>query len=658
MRNTSASLLKTLTTVNTATHLAQLYCQFSRGSGRRDYHEKVNWAWRVTSVVAALSLALVGLVGVGSETVSASTSARTPRTSSNLELVAQRDNPLLQGRTSHEYMNTDLAFSGDYLIQGNFDGFSVWDIKNPANPTLASAVECAGGQGDVSVAGNLVILSVDETMSSDRCDAGRVAETASHWDGLRIFDISDPAHPEYVKSIQTPCGSHTNTLVPTSDSKTALIYVSAYSRGPSTTCNGVNPLQIVSIPLDDPKLARVVADIDLFAGRDTFSSGDLVSGGASTRPTSGCHDMTVYKNRAAAACRGDGLLLDISHPLKPKVLDQVRDKEMSFWHSAIFTNNGASVLFQDEMGDGLINACGGDTSRKRGADAIWAIEGNSLTHTGYFKIPRTQSNNRRCTSHNGNMLPIEGREVMVQAWYEGGISLVDVSNPAKPKEIGYAQWPSYSWMHEFTAGIWSAYYYNGHIFASDMWSGLSVFALTGSEFADAERFSSSALNPQNQPEYNWVWKTEPTVPADTSPLPQLSLSSTELTENSGTTAEDVASRTVTVTAPASTFTPGDTVDVWLLPTAKVLATAVAGGDGGLAATKVELPASTRAGEYTFVARADKTPDKLAIAVITVKAPIPWVGIIATGVSVLVVALLVIWIVLRIRFVRSRGRRRA
>ena len=658
MRNTSVSKEKSLTTVNTATHLAQLYCQFSRGSGRRDYHEKVNWTRHVTSVAAVLSLAVVGLFGVGSEGVSASTSARTPRTSSNLELVAQRENPLLQGRSSHEYMNTDLAFSGDYLIQGNFDGFSVWDIKDPANPTLASAVECAGGQGDVSVAGNLVILSVDETMSSDRCDSGRVAETSPHWDGLRIFDISDPAQPNYVTSIQTPCGSHTNTLVPTSDPKTVLIYVSAYSRGPSTTCNGVNPLQIVSIPLDAPKSARVVAEIDLFAGRDTFSSADLVSGGASTRPTSGCHDITVYKNRAAAACRGDGLFLDISNPLKPKVLDQVRDKEMSFWHSAIFTNDGASVLFQDEMGDGLINACGRDTSRNRGADAIWTLEGKSLSHAGYFKIPRNQTDNRRCTSHNGNMLPIQGREVMVQAWYEGGISLVDVTNPAKPKEIGYAQWPSYSWTHEFTAGIWSAYYYNGHIFASDMWSGLSVFALTGSEFADAARFSSSALNPQNQPEYNWVWKTEPTIPADASSLPQLAVSQTELTENSGTIADDVVKRTVTVTAQPGTFTPGDTVDVWLLPTARVLATVVAGEDGEIASANVTLPASTRAGEYTLVARGDKRPDEPAIAVLTVKAPIPWGGIIGAAVAILAGALLIIWIVLRIRLVRSRGRRRA
>jgi hypothetical protein len=612
----------------------------------------------VTPAVAALSLAVVGLVGFGSEAVSASTSARTPRTSSNLELVAQRENPLLQGRSSHEYMNTDLAFSGDYLIQGNFDGFSVWDIKDPSNPTLASAVECAGGQGDVSVAGNLVILSVDETMSSDRCDAGRVAETANHWDGLRIFDISDPVHPDYVTSIQTPCGSHTNTLVPTSDSKTALIYVSAYSRGPSTTCNGVNPLQIVSIPLDNPELARVVADIDLFAGRDTFSSGDLVSGGASTRPTSGCHDITVYKNRAAAACRGDGLLLDISNPLKPKVLDQVRDKEMSFWHSAIFTHDGASVVFQDEMGDGLINACGSDTSRKRGADAIWTIEGSSLSHAGYFKIPRQQTDNRRCTSHNGNMLPIQGREFMVQAWYEGGISLVDVTNPAKPQEIGYAQWPSYSSMHEFTAGIWSAYYYNGHIFASDMWSGLSVFALTGSEFADAERFSASSLNPQNQPEYNWVWKSEPTIPADTSSLPQLALSSSEVTENSGTTADDVASRTVTVTASSGAFTPGDTVDLWLLPSKTVLSTVLANSDGGVEATKVVIPSTTRAGEYTLVARADLTPDKPAIAALTVTAPVPWVIILVSAVVGLIVVSLAAWAVLRVRFVRSRSRSRS
>jgi hypothetical protein len=247
---------------------------------------------------------------------------------------------------------------------------------------------------------------------------------------------------------------------------------------------------------------------------------------------------------------------------------------------------------------------------------------------------------------------------MVQAWYEGGISLVDVSDPRKPKEIGYAQWPSYSWMHEFTAGIWSAYYYNGHVFASDMWSGLSVFALTGSEFADAERFSASSLNPQNQPEYNWVWKTQPTIPADTTSLPKLTVSTTEVTENSGTTADDVASRTVAASAPPNAFTPGDTVDLWLLPTSTVLATVVADDDGGVTATKVVLPATTRAGEYTLVARGDKTPDRPAIAVLAVKAPIHWVAIVVAAASVLAAALLLVWIVLRIRFVRSRGRRRA
>ena len=609
-------------------------------------------------MAAVVAFAATGAGLIAPVSVQASTDSRVPKTSANLKLLAQRENPLLQGSSSHEYMNTDLAFSGDYAIQGNFDGFSVWDIKDPANPTLVSAVECAGGQGDVSVAGNLVILSDDETMSNDRCDASRVLETAPHWDGLRIFDISDPAHPAYVKSVQTRCGSHTNTLVPTSSSSEVLVYVSAYSRGPSTTCNGLNPLQIVSVPLATPRNARVVAQVDLFAGRDPYTPGDHIAGGADTRTTSGCHDITVYGNRAAAACRGDGLLLDISNPLKPKVLEQVRDKQMSFWHSAIFTNDGKHVIFQDEMGDGLLNACNGGVSRKRGADAIWAVEGNTLVQAGYFKIPRNQDGGRRCTAHNGNVIPVPGREILAQAWYEGGLSLVDVTDTAKPKEIGFAQWPSYSSTHEFTAGIWSAYYYNGHIFTSDMWSGLEVFALVGEKFTDATRYSATSLNPQNQPHYAWVWKTEPTIPSDRSSLPPLTVSTAEMVQNNGTSSDDTAARTVTISAGAHTFTPGDHVDLWLMPTKQVLATVKAQADGSLAKVTVTMPAETQAGTYDIVARGDLSPDKPAFAVLTVKAPPPVLAIVVTCVAVVLVGLLVAWIILRRRVIARRKRRRS
>jgi len=609
-------------------------------------------------VIALLAAVLVWLPQASAAPASAAASTRAPKTTANLTWLAHQDNPLLNG-SSHEFMNTDLAFSGDYAIQGNFDGFSVWDIADPTKPTLASVVKCAGGQGDVSVAGNLVIFSVDETMASNRCDAQRVPETATHWDGIRIFDISNPKKPVYVSSVQTRCGSHTNTLVPSGEPNLVYVYVSAYSRGASTTCNGRNPLQIVSVPLTSPKDARIAGEIDLFKGRDSYDRSQQVAGQADTRSTTGCHDITVFGNRAAAACRGDGLYLDISNPLKPLVLAQVRDKEMSFWHSAIFTNDGSSVIFQDEMGDGMVNACSSATSSKRGADAIYAISVNSLKLTGYYKIPRAQSDAKRCTSHNGNVIPVEGKSLLVQAWYEGGISLVDVTDTAKPTEVGYAEWPAYSTRHEFTAGIWSSYYYNGHIYASDMWGGFDVFKLNGAEFADADRYASTTLNPQNQPKYDWVWKKEPTLPEDRSKLASLSVSPGSLAPGG-----DAKARTVSVSAQSGSFTPGDRVDIWMLGTsaspasaAAPLASATADAKGGFTSVAVTVPAELKTGAYQLVARADLTPTALAWATLTVSSEAVPVALIVAIVSASLLIAIIVALLVRKRIRRVRASRR-
>ena len=219
-------------------------------------------------------------------------------------------------------INSDLAFTGDHLIQGNFAGFSVWDIADPAAPTLVSAVSCPGGQGDVSAVGNLVFVSVDETMSDDSCQAARVPETDENWEGVRIFDVSDPASPQYVAAVRTRCGSHTHTVVPDpASADRVFVYVSAYSRGASRNCTGRNPLQIIAVPLVAPEEASVVGELDLFDDESAFGPQDRVPGGAETRSTTGCHDITAYpaKALAVAACRGDGLLLSIADPLAPVV---------------------------------------------------------------------------------------------------------------------------------------------------------------------------------------------------------------------------------------------------------------------------------------------------------------------------------------------------
>ena len=282
---------------------------------------------------------------------------REPSIGPGLEWVAHRDNPFRQG-DDPDFINSDLAFTGDYLVQGNFAGFSIWDIADPTAPELVSAVSCPGGQGDVSAVGNLVFIAIDETMSDDSCQASRVPETQENWEGLRIFDISDPREPRYAAAVRTRCGAHTHTVVPDpASAERVFVYMNAYSRGASLNCTGRNPLQIIEVPLGAPERSVIIGELDLFDDETAFGPEDRVAGGAETRPTTGCHDITAYpaKGVAVAACRGDGLLLSIADPLAPVVLHRVRDPSVAFWHSGIFDNDATRVVFQDELGDGFIN---------------------------------------------------------------------------------------------------------------------------------------------------------------------------------------------------------------------------------------------------------------------------------------------------------------
>lgn len=544
---------------------------------------------------------------------------RAPAIGPGLEWVAHRDNPFRQG-DDPDFINSDLAFTGDHLIQGNFAGFSVWDIADPTNPELRSTMPCTGGQGDVSAVGDLVIVSIDETLSSDACDAVRVPETSENWEGLRIFDVSDPAAPRHVASVRTRCGSHTHTVVPDpADASRVFVYVSAYSRGASLNCTGRNPLQIVSVPLDAPEQASIAGELDLFDDATAFGPGDRVEGGAETRSTTGCHDITAYpaKALAVAACRGDGLLLSIADPLNPTVLQRVRDPNVAFWHSGIFDNDATAVVFQDELGDGFINTCSPAFGGDRGADAIWSLTDGVLEHRSYFKIPREQSDLEKCVAHSGGLIPVPGRFVIAQAWLEGGVSIIDLTDHAAPVEVTYFDRPGYGYSMDFTAGIWSVYFYNGHLFASDMYDGLEVLRLTDPAFADAARYVAGDLNPQTQPAYAWVWREAPLLPADAAArdaLPRLGLSPA--------TAEPGDAPSIEVALPAGSLEPGETVDVWWMPGATVLATVTATADGALAPTSVTVPAPLEAGSYDLVARGDRTSDRLALGVLEVAAATP------------------------------------
>ncbi|WP_090761794.1 LVIVD repeat-containing protein [Nonomuraea maritima] len=405
--------------------------------------------------------------------------------SDNVTLVANV--PRAAPFNGDDDFNTDLAFQGDYAYVGNFGGFSVFDIGDPAKPKLVSQVACPAQQNDVTVYRDLLILSVDEPQSGERC--GSSPGTRS-WEGLRLFDISDKASPRYVGAVATDCGSHTHTMVP--DGDTLYVYVSSPGPEPeSLTCPAPHELiQVVEIPMDEPASARVVAKPDIFPERrhSTFAAG--------------CHDITAYpeKKLAAAACFGDGVLLDISDPVKPKVLQQLTDTEnFSIWHSATFNNDGTKVVFSDELGGGGQATCDRNTPATKGANAVYDLVNGKLERRGYYKIPREQQETENCVAHNGSLIPVPGKDVMVQAWYQGGVSIWDFTDSANPREIGFFDRPPYP--GGGIAGSWSAYYYNGYVYSSDIKAGLDVLRIDDPLIDPAKQVTMDDFNVQTQKSY-------------------------------------------------------------------------------------------------------------------------------------------------------------
>ncbi|TMR90435.1 LVIVD repeat-containing protein [Nonomuraea basaltis] len=418
------------------------------------------------------------------------------KTSSNVKLLANvpRQAPF----KSDSALNSDLAFQGDYAYQGNFNGFTIFNIKNPAKPAVVSRVSCPGSQNDVSVRGGLLFLSVDESRDGDSCksDDGSPNDKAS-WEGIRIFDITDKSRPRYIKAIETRCGSHTHTLVPDKSGKAVYVYVSSF--GPAAEFPECKPphdkISIIKVPLDRPKAAKIVSTPVLFGDGGNEEQDNLLES------TSGCHDITVFpaKNLAAGACMGDGVLMDISDREHPKVTTTVTDENFAFWHSATFNNTGTKVIFTDELGGGMSATCNASIGPERGADAIYDIQRGKLVKKAYYKIPRHQSATENCVAHNGSLIPVKGKDIMVQAWYQGGISIWDFTNSAKPAEIGYFERGPLK--PRDIGGSWSAYYYNGHIYSSDMFRGLDVLRITDKRTDPAAKVRLKALNAQTQYAY-------------------------------------------------------------------------------------------------------------------------------------------------------------
>jgi hypothetical protein len=386
---------------------------------------------------------------------------------------------------------TDLAFQGDRAYVGNYQGFIIYDISEPTAPVTLAQVNCPGAQNDISVSGDLVYLSTDSSRSDDSCQStGQSVADPSSWEGIKIFDVSDPTAPEYIKSVETACGSHTHTLLPGEGAD--YLYVSSY--GPSKTAADCEPphdlISIVKVPHDAPTTASVVATPVLFPKRTGNTN------------TSGCHDITVYpsKNIAAGACMGDGVIMDISDPEAPEVVETVRDENFAFWHSATFNSDATKVVFTDELGGGGGATCNEAIGPNRGANAIYDLSAsNELTFKSYFKIPRHQANTENCVAHNGSIIPVEGRDVMVQSWYQGGVSLWEFTDSTSPTELDWFERGPLS--PTKLGGSWSAYYYNGLVYSSDIQKGFDVLMLKDPTLRTANSVKLDQLNVQSQPVY-------------------------------------------------------------------------------------------------------------------------------------------------------------
>lgn len=509
--------------------------------------------------------------------------------------------------------NSDLAFTGNYAIQGNYNGPVIWDVSNPSKPTLVTAYPCPASQNDVSVYKNLMFMSAEAMNGRTDCMPGGVRETVSpiRMRGVRVFDISNIKEPKLIANVQTCRGSHTHTVLEDpKDKANVYIYVSgsagirsaeelagcagdAASDDPSSSRLRI---EIIKVPLADPSKAAVVGKANIFAGlqappRHGPSDADLAasaraleqarrSGGFIARnPQSGqetevprrmvitlldstmkarggsgtptaadsaalrgaiqgimnrvyaaapaptaraaasasvsegsqCHDITVYPalGLAGGACEGHGLLIDISDPVNPRRLDAVADSNFAYWHSATFNNDGTQLLFSDEWGGGGGPKCRAGDKPEWGANAIFAIENGKLKFKSYYKLPSYQSETENCVAHNGSLIPIPGRDVMVQAWYQGGISVFDWTDPAKPFEIASFDRGPIDAERLVSGGSWSVYWYNGAMISSEIARGLDIAELVPSEFVSQNEIDAAKtvkwdyLNAQGQPKIVW-----------------------------------------------------------------------------------------------------------------------------------------------------------
>lgn len=475
----------------------------------------------------------------------------------NMRLVSNTPKPPAFDSTSGlTFANSDLAFRDKYVYQGNFAGFSIWDVSDPAKPRLVSTVQCITSQGDPSIVGNLLFISAEGAGNRNDCAKGGVQDPRDHMAGVRIYDVSDPAQPRLVKNVQTCKGSHTHTFLPHPKDKNFLyIYVSG-SQGarpatevpgckegtdPADETNSLFRLDVIKVDLRAPEKAEVVTGARIFTGLDPAPRaagrpargrpGAAGAGGPPPMPTGprNCHDVTAYPaaKLLAGACGSYGLLVDVSNPEKPVRLDAKADTNFSLWHTAVFSNDGKKVVFTDEWGGGTSPMCQANSMMEMGGNTILSIDrSKKYQQHAYFKIPSVQTAEENCVSHNGGLIPVPGRDIMVQGWYQGGVSVMEFTDPNNPKELAYfdrgpidappqvdvpltAQQQAGGRGRSTIGGSWGAYYWNGYVYSSEMDRGFDILELEPSDQLSKNEIEAAKLvqfmeyNPQSQPRIEW-----------------------------------------------------------------------------------------------------------------------------------------------------------
>jgi LVIVD repeat len=370
------------------------------------------------------------------------------------------DNAALVGNFNDggEYRSgSDLALWGNTAVLGNYDqpgGFRLVDISNPAAPTEIGQLECPGPQNDVSVWGDLVFVSVDSPRSAPECGAGSASpqqvQTGAAWEGIRVVSIANPATPVQLAAVDTPCGSHTHTLMPDEANGRVLIYVQSYPLSPQAPdCNPAShrKVSVVEVPLGDPGAAKISGSFDV-------------------SPAVGCHDSTVLMPRklVGAACISESQMWDVSDPAKPRVISHIANPAINIQHSTTFSWDGNTLVIGDELGGAEFSPGCGPGGDHVPLGALWFYDVSDPARPAAkasYRIPQTELS-VLCTAHNFNAVPLtNGKDILVSAWYNGGTTVLDFTDPTDPQQIAFyiAKTPE--------ATTWSSYWYNDLVYGNN-----------------------------------------------------------------------------------------------------------------------------------------------------------------------------------------------